>query len=362
MKKILLFVCAVSLALPLLGQGRGKIVLPNLNGYVTLKCDFHMHTVFSDGTVWPTVRIDEASREGLDAIAITDHIEYLPHKADIAGSFNRSYEIAAEAAKTRGIILIKGSEITRSMPPGHINAIFITNSDPLNTPDVMDALRVAKAQNGFLFWNHPGWDSQQPDTTLWWPEHTKIYDQGLMQGIEIVNGDYYPEAHRWALEKKLTMFGNSDVHTPQPNYAPGKHRTMTLVFAREATPESIHEALIDRRTAVYHEEYVIGEERFLKELFKNALDINIERNEENHTARIILKNKSDLVFHLSKGQHDPRLTYFRNNLLGPYTVYPQGTLTINVRLNNGVKGGDVNLIVENFLVQPEKGMKYTIQL
>ena len=52
---------------------RTPIRLPDLPGYLTLKCDLHIHTVFSDGLVWPTVRVEEAWREGLDAIAITDH-------------------------------------------------------------------------------------------------------------------------------------------------------------------------------------------------------------------------------------------------------------------------------------------------
>lgn len=56
---------------------RNEIRIPNILGYITLKCDFHMHTVFSDGKVWPTVRVDEAWREGLDAIALTDHIKQL---------------------------------------------------------------------------------------------------------------------------------------------------------------------------------------------------------------------------------------------------------------------------------------------
>ena len=31
------------------------INLPDLDGYKTLKCDFHMHTVFSDGNLWISV-------------------------------------------------------------------------------------------------------------------------------------------------------------------------------------------------------------------------------------------------------------------------------------------------------------------
>ena len=41
---------------------RHEIHFPNLPGYQTLKCDLHMHTVFSDGEVWPTVRVREAWR------------------------------------------------------------------------------------------------------------------------------------------------------------------------------------------------------------------------------------------------------------------------------------------------------------
>ena len=59
---------------------RRMLNMPDIPGYVTLKCDFHSHTVFSDGNVWPTQRVGEAWRDGLDALAITDHIEYQPHK------------------------------------------------------------------------------------------------------------------------------------------------------------------------------------------------------------------------------------------------------------------------------------------
>jgi hypothetical protein len=306
------------------------------------------------------VRIDEAYREGLDAISLTDHIEYRPRKDDIIASHNRSGEIALAAAKSRGIIFIKGSEITRNMPPGHFNALFLSNSDELDKPDYMDAFRAAKAQNAFIFWNHPGWDAQQPDTTLWWPEHTKLLEQGIMQGIEVVNGEYFPEAHRWCLEKKLTMIGNSDVHGPMQVFTPGKHRTMTLVFASSATPEAIHEALKERRTAVYHNDYVIGEERYLKELFENAVEITVAKVEK--TAQITFKNKSDLTFNLRKTGHDPRLVYFRTYSIDPYIIKPQSVQTVTVRLNDGIQGGNVNFCIENFLVQPSQGMNYTVKI
>ena len=59
MKKLLLFLL---LSIPVLtfSQVRNEIQIPDILGFKTLKCDFHMHTVFSDGLVWPTVRVGEA--------------------------------------------------------------------------------------------------------------------------------------------------------------------------------------------------------------------------------------------------------------------------------------------------------------
>ena len=377
MKKIISLFWAVCIALSLFAQerDRGKIVIPDLKGYVTLKCDFHIHTVFSDGIVWPTERVVEAYREGLDAIAITDHLESRRYLLDLERladfsfknlSHNIAYDLAQPYAKERGIILIKGSEITRSMPPGHHNAIFLTNSDELSTPDYMDAFRAAKSQNAFIFWNHPGTNAggygQSDTTTLWWTEHTKLLEQGLMYGIEVVNGSrYYFEAHHWCLEKKLTMMGNSDVHGPMAPFAPGKHRTMTLVFARNATPEAIYEALKDRRTAVYYDEFIIGEEKYLKELFANAVEITLAKTDDK-TASIAFKNNSDLTFHLRETKNDARIAYLCNTSIAPLTINPQSSQIMKVRLNDGIKGGDVNFIVENFLVEPNTGMKYSIEV
>ena len=83
-KKVLIGVVLLGMCLMnAQAQRRNEIQVPNLDGYTTLKCDFHMHSVFSDGLVWPTVRVDEAYREGLDAISLTEHIEYRPHKKSI---------------------------------------------------------------------------------------------------------------------------------------------------------------------------------------------------------------------------------------------------------------------------------------
>ena len=341
-------------------QIRQEIAIPDLKDYQTLKCDFHLHTVFSDGTVWPTVRVDEAYREGLDAIALTEHIEYRPHRQDIQASHNRSFEIAKKAAQNRNIILIPGSEITRSMPPGHSNALFISDADSLDRPEYRDAFAAAKRQNAFIFWNHPGWEAQQPDTTLWWDEHTELWKNGCLQGIEVVNANTYsPEAHQWCLDKKLTLLGNSDSHQPMQSdidFSHGEHRPMTLVFVKERSAEGIREALLHRRTAVYFGENLIGEEAYLKELFENALQIRtVHQTDQSVTLTIF--NRSDLVFHLEKTEHDPHLIYFRTCTLKPHS---QQTLTIH--LESGVRSNEVNFEVTNLWIAPHRGLPYTLKI
>ncbi len=64
-------------------KARRELRLPEIDGYQLLKCDFHVHTIFSDGIVWPTLRVQEAWEEGLDAIAITDHIEGQPARQHV---------------------------------------------------------------------------------------------------------------------------------------------------------------------------------------------------------------------------------------------------------------------------------------
>ena len=62
---------------------RKEFIIPQINGYQVLKGDFHLHTDYSDGCVWPDYRVREAWYNGLDVIAITDHIEVLSHDEEL---------------------------------------------------------------------------------------------------------------------------------------------------------------------------------------------------------------------------------------------------------------------------------------
>ena len=110
---------------------RVNLTIPDVKGFQVLKCDFHMHTVFTDGHVWPNVRVQEAWKEGLDVISYTEHMEYNPHSADVKVDHDRSHNLAVDLAKENNIVLVKGTEVTRQTPPGHFNALFIEDASKL---------------------------------------------------------------------------------------------------------------------------------------------------------------------------------------------------------------------------------------
>jgi histidinol phosphatase-like PHP family hydrolase len=280
--------------------------IPDLPGYVTLKCDFHSHTVFSDGYVWPTNRIDEAWRDGLDAIAITDHIEYQPRKAYIPTDHNAAWEIAGARAGDRNIILVHGAEITRSMPPGHLNALFITDADSLNKPDFMKVIETAINQGAFIQWNHPGWKAQEPDgIPKFYPVHKELIARGWLHGIEYYNDqEFYPLVMDMCRENGLAVMGNSDIHGiisetfPAPAYT---HRPMTLVFAKERTPESLREAMFAGRTAVWYGNSLAGFEEYVAPLFRSAVTAGAPFRDDGKSIWFELSNNSDLPMELTGG-------------------------------------------------------------
>jgi len=256
-----------------------KLKFPDIAGYKILKCDFHQHTVFSDGSVWPDIRVQEALMDGLDAISLTEHLEYQPHKADIPHpDRNRSYDIAIKEAANHDLIIVKGSEITRKMPPGHNNAIFISDPNKLLVDDSIQVFRDAKKQGAFIFWNHPAWTPQRKDGMASLTDvHRLLIKEKLLDGIEVVNGQMYSdEALQIALDNNLTIMGTTDIHKlvdwdfkiPQ-----GGHRPLTLVFAQERNEASIKEALMNRRTVAVFKNLLIGRDEFLIPLIESSLKV-----------------------------------------------------------------------------------------
>jgi hypothetical protein len=335
------------------GDVRREIKIPDILDYKTLKCDLHMHTVFSDGQVWPTVRVDEAWRQGLDAISITDHIEYQPHEKDVPTNHNRPYEIAHSRAKEKNILLIRGAEITRDTPPGHFNAIYLTDITPLDTKDLVEAIGAADKQGGFVTWNHPGW---KPEHKGWFDIHTELYEKKLLHGIEVANGDsYYADGHKWCLEKNLTMMGNSDAHQPfiDDESSPENHRTMTLVFAKEKSLEALKDALVQGRTTVWYKNQLIGRANYLDALFKAVVQIAKPHHKSGNTVWFEVNNRSDIDIELEKAGSN------RDEAL----ILPANATTVmKTRVDKETGKAKLSYVARNFVIAPDKGLPVDIRV
>ena len=308
MKTIVLFSFSLFLYTGLFAQSHthvaNALTYPNIEGYLTLKTDFHQHTVFSDGNVWPTIRVMEALRDQLDVISLTEHLEYQPHAADIPHpDRNRSFELALKEAKDHDLIVIHGSEITRGAPIGHNNAIFISDANTIISKEAADSFKEAKNQGAFVFWNHPAWYAQSPKGTPILSDFQKERIQkGELQGIEVINTvDYSEEALSIALEQNLTIMGTSDIHglIAWDYTEKGNSRPITLVFAKKRTPESIKEALFAGRTVAVYNTLLVGKPEFLNPLIHESIKINkVSYIEKTEVLEIELENisSSKLLF------------------------------------------------------------------
>ncbi len=322
--------------------GASPLQYPDIPGYKTLKTDLHQHTVFSDGNVWPTIRVQEALRENLDAISLTEHLEYQPHKADIPHpDRNRSFQLAVKEAKEHDLLIVAGSEITRSKPIGHSNAIFISDANALIKKDAADAFATAKKQNAFVFWNHPAWHHQSPTgNPILSDFQKKRIKNGELHGIEVINsGHYSEESFALALEQNLTIMGASDIHglIDWDYTEKGYDRPITLVFAKEKSMESLRKALFDGNTVAVYNSLLVGKSEFLRPLIQASIQINKATYlPKTQILQVELENlsSSDLLF-------ENQMEYRFYSSSPVFEVPAQSTYTLLIKTLK--KKGSINL-------------------
>ena len=284
-------------------QVRRIIRLPSVNGLLPLRCDFHIHTVFSDGNLWPTATVKEAWQDGLDAIAITDHTSAVPSKRQLSGGPNSSYEIAKPEAERYGMILIHGTEITRSFPEegGHLNALFITDAEKtLNVP-TEDAVKEAINQGGLVIWNHPGWAI---DSCFIWDMTRRMLNAGHIHAVEVFNeAEWYPRVLSWVRDLNLAPIAATDIHYVTNSFYRISDKTirpMTIVLAREKTQEAIKDAILKRNTIAFFRGMLAGNSELLKDFFFASVSINkvntIRNSRGQETNYYLASNPYDVPF------------------------------------------------------------------
>ena len=326
---------------------RTEIVTPQVNGYNVYKADLHIHTLFSDGEVAPALRIAEAWTDGLDIIAITDHLEARtyerkmlkalagynadgkPHHYSHAGAvkkkpdntgvksnLNIAFKHADHQAKREypHLLVIKGTEIGREPTQmGHFNALFIKDIQGVYDRDIKESFRKVKEQGGLLVHNHPAYRRKTTDKSEW---QEGIYAEKWFDGVEIVNGStFYPKMVRRCIEENLFMVAATDAHRPTTakDRRLGIFRTHTLIFAKENTQEAIKEALLERRTLGYCGDNLMGKEELLKDLFNASVECKLVSNPNKGKERIfIVTNNSSYPYTLRRGRSFITLEPFKS--------------------------------------------------
>lgn len=316
---------------------RTNFILPTVDGLNCYTADLHVHTFFSDGELSPAERVREAWIDGLDILAITDHIEtrrqertwlkflkgYSPKqkgfepintrcsrgvpadKRGIVSDLNLSVELARKAAKGYPeVTIIKGTEISREPEHiGHYCALFTKDNNTIYSTDDAQTIRNARAQGAIITHNHPGWERLSTDYTEF---EKKIYAEGLIDGIEISNGkDFYPEIVRRAVEKKLYMVSATDIHNSTASIF-GKqnfYRDMTLIFATDKSEAALRKAFGEQKTLGYCGGYIIGEESLLKKFFLASVTAK-QIGEESKPAKIVITNHTSFNYVL---KHNGRI-------------------------------------------------------
>lgn len=317
---------------------RRNIVIPDVEGYKVLKADLHTHTFFSDGHLSPDMRIREAWIDGLDILAITDHLEWRKFEPDMLkflrgyvpkGTKPVNYAISKTIADENGIkvdlnapfyglqkslnyygiMVIRGIEVTRRPELyGHFNALFTKDNNTIYDDDPEQSILKARSQGAIIMHNHPGWKRESLEMHEF---EQRVYEKGLIDGIEIMNtNEFYPKAIDRAKQYGFFMAASTDIHnTTADFYLNGQIRNMTLILANECTEEGVREALGARRTIAYSFGTMAGEESLLRALFEACVSAEEVLVRPDGKRLIRLVNKSSLPFVLkAEGQRDITLS------------------------------------------------------
>jgi hypothetical protein len=205
---------------------------PVEDGYRILAADFHVHGFPGDGALAPWILRREAAREGLDAIAITNHNQ------------TATARLGAWLPREDGLpLVLVGQEVTA--PDFHLIAVGIREEVDWRLPPaaIVDAIH---AQGGAAIAAHP--------SRSYWG-----YDDVAMtrlDGAEVALSRSASRVRRAEVDAffdRVTVrnptvapIGSSDYHFSGP-----MGRCRTYVFAREWSVQGVVDAIRAGRTVAY---------------------------------------------------------------------------------------------------------------
>ncbi|MGN1081827.1 MAG: PHP domain-containing protein, partial [Acutalibacteraceae bacterium] len=246
----------------------------DLYGLIPQKCDFHCHSQGSDGHEAQNQVMGNERSCGMDAFAITEHM-----------NMESTLKAQKEFAEYSGVInLINGEEV--HVPHDYVHAVNLggrslgdyyrenkEKSDSqieeikksLDLPDGIDSydfavrLWISKKSEelgGLAVLTHPFWlwkdvFFQSPKTV------EELIKRKVFRCTEILNGvsDYHTNSMQIAFYHEMRakgydfpIIGSSDSHTTQNDDYRDNIYCYTYVFARDNSWQSIKSAILDKKT------------------------------------------------------------------------------------------------------------------
>ena len=208
---------------------RARRPLPAAPGLTWLACDFHAHTLHSDGALGIAELAARAVEAGLDALAVTDHntVSHHAHLPDVSARY--------------GIALVAGQEVTTDR--GHANAFGDIGWVDFREPPT-SWVSTVRDRGGLLSINHPlasdcAWHhpltDRPPLAEIWhWTWLDRTWTGPLAWWTA------------WGLD--TVPIGGSDYHRPNQGRPVGA--PVTWVAAEAAAPDAVLDGLRAGRTAV----------------------------------------------------------------------------------------------------------------
>lgn len=260
---------------------RSELRFPDLPGGITLQCDFGLDSRLAESAVWPTLWVGRAWRGGLDAVAVVGR----------PGPQTPFVEAGAAAGEL-GLILVPAA--VEPLPGSAFSVVTLFASDP----SMAAPWRYLRGTRLEVVEPISGED-----------ESLDLPPNPALAGVEIARGGRYDlAAHRWAMDRKLTLLGGESAFDPrQPG--PAVPRTRTLVFARDATVDGIRDALVNGRTAVWNGGSIYGSSEHLEPLFQRSIEIINPRLTIRGKGRVLvqIRNRAPVDFELRLSPRLPEL-------------------------------------------------------
>src|ERR1700732_523971 len=224
-----------------------------------LLCDFHSHSVFSDGTLTIPELVDFYGQRGVDVLCITDHIcddsKVIGRMTNLTGmvltlDLVEDYFDTIEKEKKRALekyrlILLAGLEFNKDgltkRSSAHLLAVDLKKPISPSLP-ITQTIAEIHAQGALAIASHPHeFKTHWGKNTLYFWEHIDQYAP-LLDAWEVANRD---DIFNPIGLKRLPFVANSDFHKPKHIFS-----WKTVLFC-EKEPEAIKQCVrVNRNVAI----------------------------------------------------------------------------------------------------------------